>query len=86
MKEFETEVLGVNERVEAPPRTIQLLPTKLYILPQGSIRNEPSLVWVLSAGDRSPVVVSQISLRMLIESLDRKALDFFKQAIARVDN
>lgn len=78
---FEVVRLEKGEGVGVPPRTVQLRPTKMFVLPEGSIEDKPSLVFVHSVGDGTPVVVAQISLKMLISSLDDRSAEMFQEAI-----
>lgn len=71
-KDFEVIALTKEQHIEMPPRTIQLIPTRLYVLPEGSVTNEMSFAWVLSASDTTPVVIAQITARMMFESMPRE--------------
>ena len=67
MSDFYFKALRAGEPVEIPPRTIQLKPTALFFLPTGAIDDGPSLAVILST-QRDPVVVAQITIRMLLEA------------------
>lgn len=65
---------------------VQLIPSELHILPTGSTEDKPSLAWVLTSGwdPGQAVVVSQLSVRMLFESLKPDALEVLEKEWRRV--
>lgn len=70
---FKTILNDPGEPVSVTSRMIQLIPVQMYILPTGTKDNKASVAVVMATGDGTPVVIGQISLRMIFESLDESS-------------
>lgn len=76
-KPFETTLLKPGAPVVIRPDTIEMRPVRMFILPEGDIKNCPSLS--LSLIDHyGHEVVGQLSFRMLFESLDKASRTLFE--------
>ena len=73
MSDFEVVILKPDERVDARKLNFvgELKPTKLFVLPTGSVDNKPSYCWQLE-NEHGEVFLAQISDRMFKEGV-RKA-------------
>lgn len=80
-KAFEVVVLKPGEHLEAPPRTIQLRPSRMFWFPHGDVNDEPSLLFHMAAGDGTPCVVAQLSLNMLLAEMPTFLLGDLAKAI-----
>ena len=67
--DLKTNFLKYGEPVRVPPRTIELRPTVLNVLPAGTRENKMSFAFELAVGNGETVVVTQLSMKMLVESL-----------------
>lgn len=77
--DFKVFLLKKGQSLELPRGMIQLRPTGLYVFPEGSVTNEMSFALELSVDDKTPVVLAQISARMLLEALPKELLDKLKE-------
>ncbi len=72
MKDFEVVHLEPNEPVTekhlSGPFERQLRPTKLFVLPEGSVENKPSFAWHL-VDSEGRTYIAQISEKMLRNGL-----------------
>lgn len=79
MQKFVAILRPPNSPIVLPPRTIELRPSVLYILPEGSTEDRPSFGLILTTGDSTPVVVAQISFKMLFDSLNTEAKELLEK-------
>lgn len=79
--EFESKIA---DRIEVPPRCIQLIPRNLFILPKGSILDRPTFGLLLCVADHTPVVVCQLSFQMLFSSLSPGARELLESEWQRM--
>ena len=78
--DFLVTVLKPGEKVEAKARMIQLKPTQLFVLPEGSMENKMSWAFFLSAGE-DDVVVAQITTKMMIDAMPDQLLRDLKNQL-----
>lgn len=81
MPAFTTTLMLPDEPLYVQPRTIQLRPTKMFMMPAGSTENKLTFCFELST-KTEPVVYAQISLKMLMDSFTPEHKGFLKRQIA----
>jgi hypothetical protein len=60
---------GIGFNVEAANFGGQLMPTRLWVLPHGDIKNKPSFIFEMKCPITGLVFVAQISEKMLADGL-----------------
>lgn len=60
---------------------IELRPSAIYVLPEGSIYNKPSLCMIMSDAKGQDVVAGQLSIKMLLENTPSEMLKDLSKAI-----
>lgn len=80
MREFVIEVLKEGQKLTIGSKMIELKPTKLFLMPSATHEESMGLAFILST-NQEPVVVTQISLKMLTDAMPDSLLKAFTDSL-----
>jgi len=81
---LKTILLGKDESAPLPEHMVQLIPSKMYVFPEGTRDNRPSLGLIMSTGNGQEVVIAQLSVGMLFNSFNDTTRNLFEKEWARL--